>query len=483
MVLSVSLKRVLWRNETYEMLRKVYITAFIVAVLTRVLRPVALCETQFVNSMVFGIVAIFGAGVVCLDMFTRRVFLTSRNVIWLAVFWLVCAVSSAINARYGIIGNIRNLVWLAISFFLLYPVDQKRTPKSVIKEIKYIGNIIIAVWLVACGVSIAMFVLQVGYYVDVYPDSFARLGFIEGRLFGIFEDPNCAAVVAVIAIIFSIFNLRYVEKKLMKVLYVCSIFINFCYIVLSGSRTAAVAAIIVVFLAAYFMLRRKYALTKLNEVFGQIVLFLAAALCSVLLIFSFIFARKVLSYLPEIVNSTFESSSVSETRPRKHIDITREDVSNSTDVSNCRFKIWLSALELFKSKPIFGTSPRNMRTYAKESFPTGFIAQRSYAVHNAYLDVLTSTGLLGALALLIFLMKYLIDVVRFLFVNLDNKNYNLVLFSFLNVATVGISAFFLSEIFFVSTIGVLTFWLNLGYSYYFVDDGLAQRKASGGLRR
>ena len=80
-------------------------------------------------------------------------------------------------------------------------------------------------------------------------------------------------------------------------------------------------------------------------------------------------------------------------------------------------------------------------------------------------------------------MKYLLDVVRFLFVNLDNKNYNLVLFSFLNVATVGISAFFLSEIFFVSTIGVLTFWLNLGYSYYFVDDGLEQRKASGGMCR
>lgn len=480
-VFYVSLKRFLLREGTYESLRKAYLTAFIAAVFTRVLLPFALCETQFVNSLVFAIVAIFGAAVVGLDVFTRRVFLTAKNVGWLAAFLLVCAISSAINAKYGIIGNVRNLVWLAISFFLLYPIDPTRTLDSVKKEIKYVGNILITVWFLACGASLAMFALQVGYYVDVYPDSFARMGFIEGRLFGVFEDPNYAAVVAMIAIIYSIFNLNNTDKKWLKAFYIGGIIVDFCYIVLSGSRTTEVAAIIVVFLAAYFLLLKKYDNVKANVHFKQIALVLASMLCIAVLIFSFIFGRKALGYLPEVVGAQFTAVSVAEQKPRRHIDITRDDVSNSADISNCRFKIWRSALELFKSKPIFGVSPRNMRTYAKTAFPKGFIAQRSYAVHNAYLDVLTSTGLLGAVFMLIFLLKYVLDAFKFLFVKIDNENYTLVLFSFLNVATVAISAFFLSEIFFVSTIGVLTFWLNLGYSSRIINESATQENAGGAV--
>ncbi len=477
----MSLKRFLLREGTYEALRKAYITAFIAAVLTRVLLPFALCETQFVNSLVFAIVAMFGAAVVCLNLFTRRVFLTAKNVVWLALFLAICTLSSVVNAKYGVIGNVRNLVWLAISFFLLYPIDPTRTLDSVKKEIKYVGNILITVWFLACGASLAMFALQVGYYADVYPDSFARMGFIEGRLFGVFEDPNYAAVVAMIAIIYSIFNFKNTEKKWLKAFYVCGICANFCYIVLSGSRTTEVTAIIIVFLAAYFLLLKKYDNVKAKVFFKQFTLILAAILCSAALILSFIFARKALSYLPGVVGTPFKSVSVAEQKPRRHIDITRDDVSNTADISNCRFKIWLSAFEVFKSKPFLGTSPRNLRAYAKAAFPNGFIAQRSYAVHNAYLDVLTSTGLLGAVLMLIFLLKYVLDVFKFLFVKIDNKNYGLVLYSFLNVATVAISAFFLSEIFFVNTIGVLTFWLNLGYSHYFINEGKNTPEASDSL--
>ena len=38
------------------------------------------------------------------------------------------------------------------------------------------------------------------------------------------------------------------------------------------------------------------------------------------------------------------------------------------------------------------------------------------------------------------------------------------------VTTVASSAMFLSEIFFVNTIGVLMFWLYLGYTYYFISE-------------
>lgn len=464
----MSLKKV-FNEDTYGILRKIYITAFIMAVLTRVLLPVALRETQFVSTMIFSAVAIFGACILLVDFFTKRIFLRAKNIIWLLIFLVVCLISSIINVKYGILGNIRNLVWLAISFLLLYPIDGERSIEDVKKEIKFIANILILVWFVACLVSIGMFLLQFGVYVDVYPDSFARLGFVEGRLFGIFEDPNYAAVVAVIVILFSIFNVKNSSKQFFKIFYFSNILINFCYLVLSGSRTAEVSVILVTFLLAYFALLRKFEGRKANLILKQLAIVIISLTCSLALTFSIFYTRKMLSYLPELMGLPFQTTSASEPRARKHVDTTREDINNSTDVSNCRFKIWKSALELFESTPILGTSPRNMRAYAKAEFPNGFIAQRSYAVHNAYLDVLTSTGIIGALVLAIFFVKYLTCIFKFLFLNLKSKNYYMVLFNFSVVTVVAISAFFLSEIFFVNTIGVLAFWLNLGYSCYFIE--------------
>ena len=115
----MNLKKVLNEN-TYEIFRKTYLVAFIMAVLTRVLLPVALHETQLVNTLVFSFVAIFGAGIILIDFFTKRVFLRQKNIIWPLFFLAACLISSVINVKYGVLGNIRNLVWLAISFLLLY---------------------------------------------------------------------------------------------------------------------------------------------------------------------------------------------------------------------------------------------------------------------------------------------------------------------------------------------------------------------------
>ena len=88
-------------------------------------------------------------------------------------------------------------------------------------------------------------------------------------------------------------------------------------------------------------------------------------------------------------------------------------------------------------------------------------------MHNAYLDIFTSTGVVGAIFLIVFFVKYLIFIFKHLFLAPADENYYMVLISFAIVVAVAVSAFFLSEIFFVNTINVLTFWLSMGYSGYF----------------
>lgn len=456
-------------DNTYDILRKIYITLFMIAVFTRVLMPIASHETKFINTLVFSVVALFGAFVICVDFFSRKIMFKAPNVIWLLIFILICIVSSLINIQYGLIGNIRNTVWLAISFFLLYPIDNERSKKSVKSEIKYISNTLIIVWTMACVISLIMFLLKIGYYIDIFPNSFSRQGFIEGRLFGIFEDPNFAAVVAIIVVILDIFNVKTTKKKLLKAFYIISIVINYIYIVLSGSRTAEVALVITSFISIYFIVFKKSKSYKLNSIIKQAFIILISLITSLAILFSTSITKKIMSYLPNFIGASFSSTNMVDSRLKKPIDTTREDISNSSDLSNCRFKIWMSALELFKSKPIFGTSPRNMRSYAKAEFPNGFIAKRSYAVHNAYIDVLTSTGIMGATVIIVFFVKYLYDIFKYLFSKEQKENYYIVLFNFSIVTTIAVSAVFLSEIFFVNTIGVLMFWLNLGYSYFYID--------------
>lgn len=462
----------------YTSLRKAYMIVYSFAVFTRVLMPVASHESQTVNSIVFGITAIFGASIIIVDLFGDKILFKQKNMIFLYVFLAVCTLSSILNVKYGIFGNIRNLVWLAISFFLLYPVDFKRSKNDVISEITLVSNVLIIIWFFAVVISFIMFLLQISYYVDVEPNAFARQGFIEERLFGIFEDPNFAAVTSIILFILSVFNFVLCRKKLLKVFYIICMLMDFIYVVLSGSRTAAVVSAAVLFIVTYLFLRNKKEIVdKIKyKVLKEILTVFIGIIVSFTLVLSINVSEKVLSYTPSLVSGLYSNSS-SEQAHLKMVNTQREDVNNTADISNCRFKIWMAAIELFKSKPILGTSPRNMRTYAKAEFPGNFIALRSYAVHNAYIDVLVSTGIIGAIVMLFFFVKYIIDICKYIFCSFSKKNYNLVVMCIAIVAAVACSAVFLSEIFFVSTIGVLSFWLFMGYSFYFMEDD----KMKGGI--
>lgn len=459
-------------SKLYEKMRLVYMFLFLFAVLTRTLMPISLRETQIINTAVFSFVAIFGILVLLVDFFTDKVLLTAKNKVWLILFLIVMFLSSVLNFKYGILGNIRNLVWTAISFFVLYPTNVKKDCEKVFKDLKLLSNTLIVVWFLAVSYSLYMFLMQIGYYVYIYPDAFSRQGFIENRLFGIFEDPNYAAMTSIIVIMFSVWNLLKFckNKKILKTFYILNIVLQFCYIALSGSRTAHLVLCGGVFIYLFFYLRNKNFCLKFGEGLRHGAIFLLSAVLGASLFITIDLTTDGLAYAPLAFSSvSSQSNNSSEIKKLKPIEMERGDLKDNDDISSCRMKIWKSAFELFLSKPIFGTSPRNMRDYAKSEYPNNFIGQRGYAVHNIYIDVLTSTGILGVVVLLIFVIKYLIFIFKYLFEKAENKkHYFDVLFCVVIVGMIAASALSLSEIFFVNTISILFFWLLLGKSVYFI---------------
>ena len=293
-------KKKILSSQVYEKIRLIYMFLFLFAVLTRVLMPISLRETQFINTAVFSLVAIFGAFVIELDFFSDKILFTSRDKIWLILFLIVIFLSSILNYKYGILGNIRNLVWTAISFFVLYPTNIKKTYENVIKDLKLLSNTLIAVWGVAVGYSLYMFLIQIGYYVYIFPDSFSRQGFIENRLFGIFEDPNYAAMTSIIVIMFSIWNLLKFckNKKSLKILYILNIILQFSYVSLSGSRTAHLVLCGGVFIFSFFYFKKRYLNLKKNEILKHCVFFILSVLLSGSLFIVTNFSAKGLAYAP-----------------------------------------------------------------------------------------------------------------------------------------------------------------------------------------
>ncbi|MFM2489029.1 O-antigen ligase family protein [Enterococcus avium] len=85
--------------------------------------------------------------------------------------------------------------------------------------------------------------------------------------------------------------------------------------------------------------------------------------------------------------------------------VLKEAMLRTIHASNGRLGLWKSGFELFKTNVLFGTSPKGIFEYAKEVLPTTFIARTQKYTHNTYVNVITSTGLVGSFSTIFILYK------------------------------------------------------------------------------
>lgn len=65
---------------------------------------------------------------------------------------------------------------------------------------------------------------------------------------------------------------------------------------------------------------------------------------------------------------------------RKPVNLTRNDVSDSDDLSNGRFGIWKAGFLMFKQNILFGVGPsrEGIVSYAKAFLPETYVAKQVY---------------------------------------------------------------------------------------------------------
>ena len=420
--------------------------------------------------LIYMVIPVAGMVLLLADLVIRRNLFSLQRVLLLILFFCAYLASIVVNRQYDFMGNLKLMIWMGIQVFLLCAPDDEVPLATHLRHLCIIGDTFIAIWLVGALISFGQYCIQYGGYVENIADGklrYSRQGFIENRLFGVFTDPNYAAVCSLVAIGLAALIL-YVRKngRLLKTYYIVSIVFQVFYLVLSGSRTALLGGIIALaFTAALYVWG--YCAKKKTAV--RVMAALLAAVLSAGVIYG---GDKVLqdglAYVPAAIASTHLVDDLE--IPEEPVDLNREDVVDTTNISNNRFKIWDNYFRALRRSPIVGMSPRKPLDFVKRNFPRMYVVQKQYLVHNGYLAVLVGTGILGAIPIMLWFLLAAIELVRYLFkhrTDHDEHYWPTVILTAMCISLL-VSAFFMMEIFFSMDIDTFLFWPLFGYLLCFL---------------
>lgn len=446
-------------SNSFAQARFFYILFYVFTLSTVTVGPVRVVfDTHPANTLIYYALAGVGALLILLDFSHRQILFTTKNCFLLVLFLVANAVSILCNIRYGITDNLKTFFWTAIQLFLLLCIDTTVPPEKHFKQLRIIAEVFVFVWTFWVIWSLGMFLLQ--YHTEILLEGNSmptRFGFMQERLFGVFTDPNYAALCSLVAIVFTLLILRMGKSSAAGRVYrIAVIILQICYVVASGSRTVLICIIASCAVGVGFTVFtscRKKRTVAVSAIIA--VLAMAVAVGTVFVLYYLV--QTLLHFLPYFFTGALA-------------DFSRADVLESTDTSNGRMTIWRDYIKVFQTTPIVGTSPRNALEYAQAHFESLYIVRREYTVHNGYLSLFVCTGLLGAIPMCIWIITAIYTVVEYLFRRESSQDeyYQVVLILSLLLIGLALAGLPLQMLFFGNNLIDLLFWIVLGYVQGFI---------------
>lgn len=472
------------KRSLYFHIRYIYILVYVAFTALNKFIMFAYVDNSIISA-IYNALALSGAALLAVDIFTKRNALRVRYNGLLLMFFGVYVLSMLYNIRFGWANNAKTLVWMLIQTFFLTATDPDDDLATHQKYLRIIFDCFLVMWFAGIVVSLCEYTTL--YHVPHVLPSGDKTpeGFTEGRLFGVFTDPNVAAVCSIVAIVLAVYQMKSRTcGRIVKVCYGITIVANVIYVILSGSRTGEMIMIgLVVMGALFFCLCREHknAMHWYAKA-GQSVLLIA--LSATLFVGGINITRTGLSYVPGLYERgeilwqiiTGDENMNPDDRDElddslDHINLERPDVVDNDDISNARFKIWSDALKLFSVSPVLGTSARNHLAFAEHYFGEEmYMVRRQYSVHNGYLSLLVHTGVLGTAAMVAWMGCIVVYVMGYLLRRRKTRDtyYGQILCLTMVLATIAVSAFPMNGIFFGNSVIEVLFWLIVGEVLYLI---------------
>lgn len=391
---------------------------------------------------------------------------------WLLILFVVSfLISTFVMREYGIYKNIRTLFFIVFQCFILYLYDNKDDNHESKINI-YLITFLLGTFILSL---ISMVHLATGYSKYVLNNNSPHLvyGFTWGRLFGAYWDPNIASVICSLSLIIIIDIFKKIKKNYQKILLSLYFLMQLLYIVFSDSRTGRIC--LVVSITSYIVF--KFIQLMMNGKYKDIKKFYIKMMVSILLgIFLTISIPIGIKYTYNELVTITENEKVTITKNKK-IKKSKSKKDKSTigrgydlgnDISNKRFGIWNSGLKIFERNILTGVSRANIVAYALKVMPKTYIVNNTQmhfnSMHNLYVDILVSQGLLGFVPFILFMILSAVNILKNLKKILIKSKYSVMFLSIL--LTVLTSSLVMTEIIYVDSPNSTLFWICLGYLNY-----------------
>lgn len=451
----------------FELIKEYYLYIFFIGLVIRAVNIYSLLPPTF-DSIFFKLIGIIGVVLLLIDFIMKFTQKKLTYNVFLILYILVLILTSLLHRQYGLGENLKTIMWATLQYFVIYQFAFENPKKqSFFNRISY-G--FIYSWFILVSMSMVLFFCKFGY--ERYYDARhrIRIGFLESRLFGVFSDVNNAAIASLVVIILVLFYLFSTKVKgFNKFIFWINIPLQFFFIVLSGSRSAYIISLIIIAIFTFIYTIKKGEENHKIKSFIISAVATVGSVIAVVVLFNITktFFQGLLPHLNEFnpfkhteTAKTIENNTISSGNGVDNT-LARKDVVENKDFSNARISIWKSAWEIFKTNWIIGVSPKNIVPYAQAILPNTYIAKAEIAVHNAYLNVLTSTGVLGMIPFMVFLIKSTVEnLKKIIYSKVIGKDYHfiycLILLSYALYACLN------NELVYENTVGTFIFWLFLG---------------------
>lgn len=417
---------------------------------------------------------VWGVGLVIYNQRVNNTFFKLRFGLWVGAFLVFSLLSIIINFSATILYSLIMFIHVLVCFFVFYGMHTE--PNFDFRsELYSMARFIVYVTTVAniIGIFCLMFGIRFEWY-------WIKFTIYENRFTGVYVNPNLLGFVSVVSIVCC--HMLY-KEKLMKSVFqprVSKIWIFTCIatnlfsLILCDSNASLVLALAyaIVYLI-YIFFADKTGLSASKIIFKIIALvvvgaFLASSALMLRTIcqtgFSVVLSKtnSIISVIMGDEDITSGISSVETGNPQEKKDVTFGHENKNIDSG--RFKLWKESINLFKISPFIGISNGNIVFYSEE-YSNGVLnySYHKSDLHNGYLTILVSTGIIGFLLFGIFGFRFAKHSAQHLFLQKKTFRNDVYpcLFAFLFAYL--IYAMFEKALLYDISFMVMWFWLMMGY--------------------
>lgn len=401
-------------------------------------------------------IILWGGVLVLKNIFDKRGYINKVTQFSIYAFLISYIITIFINSNSNLIGNTKTLIWQIIMMFVLFRSESWKSKDEVDSDIIKISKLIIVLTIILSLTSLIIFLLNIVYWVKRVDGAVIPIGYYYARLWGIYVDPNQAAVISIISMLASVIVL--INKKYKSLSFIISnIVIQYIFMILTASRGGMIgflfSSIVLGYLLLDYLLRNK--ITK--DILRRCTAILISIVVSGLLLISEAPTRKVLSIIPNSINKLKDEVG----NESESIDIERNDLTSS----NGRMVLWKDGLRLGRFSPVFGFGDRNIPVKANELTPGSSLAKKT--VHNGFIHMLLSGGIIAVIIMCVLIISLAYGAVKIFFKgDKYNKDFYTTNIISVIIGVLLITSMFLTEIFYQNSFAATIFWICLGYSMY-----------------